>query len=69
MDNDLEIFLVVAPGLESVLAEEARAAGFAVRLIPGIEAELETPGQTKSIETLNQHPDARRSTNPARKAA
>ena len=47
----------------------ARAAGFAVRLIPGIEAELETPGQTKSIETLNQHPDARRTTNPARKAA
>lgn len=36
MDNDLEIFLVVAPGLETVLAEEARAAGFAVQgTVPG----------------------------------
>ena len=36
MDNGLEIFLVVAPGLEAVLAEEARAAGFAVQgTMPG----------------------------------
>ena len=35
-DAPLEIFLVVAPGLEPVLADEARAAGFAVAgTIPG----------------------------------
>ncbi|MGF1626312.1 MAG: class I SAM-dependent RNA methyltransferase, partial [Alphaproteobacteria bacterium] len=34
--GDLEIFLVAPPGLESVLAEEARALGFrAPRVIPG----------------------------------
>ncbi|MGB0822816.1 MAG: hypothetical protein ACPGSK_01645, partial [Alphaproteobacteria bacterium] len=51
----------------------ARAAGFTVRLIPGIEAELETPSQSDTVQTLNQRPDAspgtRRTTNPARKAA
>ncbi|MEC8038293.1 MAG: hypothetical protein VX152_08360, partial [Pseudomonadota bacterium] len=56
----------------------ARAAGFAVWLIPGIEAEAETrleatgqtkSIQTKSIETLNQQPDPRRTATPARKAA
>ena len=51
----------------------ARAAGFAVRLIPGIEAELETPSQSDTVQTLNQRPDAsqgtRRTANPARKAA
>ena len=29
----------------------ARAAGFAVRLIPGIEAELETPSQSDTVQT------------------
>ena len=36
MDSDFEIFLVVPPGLEPVLAEEARAAGFAMPTVqPG----------------------------------
>ncbi|MGA1613504.1 MAG: class I SAM-dependent RNA methyltransferase, partial [Lutimaribacter sp.] len=36
MDSDFEIFLVAPPGLEPVLAEEARAAGFAMPTVqPG----------------------------------
>src|SRR6056300_916725 len=36
MDSDFEIFLVAPPGLEPVLADEARAAGFAMPTVqPG----------------------------------